>query len=161
VLVVDGLEMHPLPPASPFQMPAHARFGVERWEEREDLAVLSGWHDGYRRDGATLICRRTIALDRRTGQVDVLDAVEGRGTRRLESLVHLAAGADVVRLDRTALKVTAGGRAVTVAFEGADAVLVETGWVSEQFGVRVEAPVLRAVATRVPPAHLSYRVIPA
>jgi hypothetical protein len=160
VLVVDGLDMHPLPPASPFQMPAHARFGVECWEEARDFVVLAGWHDGYRRDGAALTCRRTITLDRGIGRVDVLDEVEGASMRTLESFMHLAAGADVTPLDERTVRVTAGGCTVTVAFEGADAVHVETGWVSEQFGVRVAAPVLRAVAARVPPARLSYRVEP-
>jgi hypothetical protein len=160
VVVVDGLDMHPLSPATPFQMTAHARFRVEAWVESEDKAVLVGSHDGYRRSGSDVTCRRRIELDKATAAVEVVDDVEGQGRRRVESLVHLAPGVSADLVGDAELEVIASGRRLTIGFSGADAVSVECGWVSEQYGVREQAPLVRAVAEGDLPVRLSYRISP-
>ena len=67
LVVVDGLDMHPIVAGDVFRMPAHARYRVEEWRETADEVVLSGSHDGFRRPGAPVRCRRRITLRAKIG----------------------------------------------------------------------------------------------
>jgi hypothetical protein len=160
VLVVDGLDMHPLPEAQPFQLPAHARFAVEEWSERADRATLIGWHDGFRCPDEPIRCRRRITLARDSGIVEITDEVIGRGTHRAESLVHLAAGCRATRVGPSAVRVDGGARGVTIEFCGAGDVAVEPGEVSSQYGVRERADVVRASTFAELPLTIGYRITP-
>jgi hypothetical protein len=160
VVVVDGLDMHPLPDREPFQMREHARSGVETWEQASDTIVLTGWHDGYRRQNSNVVCRRTIKLERASQTVEIIDAVEGEGKRYVESLVHLAVGCRVGREGPYELSVKAGDRELTIEFEGAGALTVEDGWVSSRYGVREPATLIRATAHADLPVRLSYSISP-
>ena len=161
VLVVDGLDMHPVPAGRPFELPRHAHPRVERWDDRGDPIVLVGEHDGYRRELRSVVCRRTITMSRATGAVEVADDVRGTpGPRTLESFVHLAPGTRVERESAAELIATLGPLRVRIGFEGADVVELADGWVSSAYGVREPAPVIRAVAATELPARLRYRILP-
>jgi uncharacterized heparinase superfamily protein len=161
VLVVDGLDMHPLSEAQPFRLPAHARFAVEEWSERFDGATLVGWHDGFRRAGGSIRCRRRIALAGDSGIVEIADEVLGAGTHRAESLVHLAAGCRATRVGRSTVRVDDVGHVVTIEFFGATDVEVEAGAVSSQYGVREPADVVCASTSAELPLTIGYRITPA
>jgi uncharacterized heparinase superfamily protein len=161
VVVVDGLDMHPLPRDAPFAMPQHARFEVDTWKTTADTTVLAGWHDGYRRGDELVLCRRQITLDGAGNAVEVLDKVTGSGKRRIESLLHLAPGCEVLAVGDAEVEVHAAGRCLRVTFTGAEAVSIGEDWVSEHYGVRESAPVLRAVVEAELPVSLSYRITPA
>ncbi|MBV9836911.1 MAG: alginate lyase family protein [Solirubrobacterales bacterium] len=160
VVVVDGLDMHPLPPAAPFQMPAHASFSVQRWRQSELQSELVGWHDGYRRDGVEVVCRRAIELSNADRALTVIDDVEGRGRRAVESLVHLAPGVQTTAVGDDQIQLTHRGRGLTITFSGARSVAVEQGWVSDRYGVRDRSPLLRATVEAELPVRLSYRISP-
>jgi hypothetical protein len=160
VVVVDRLDMHPLPARVPFQLPEYARFAIEAWEQDGEMIILRGWHDGYRRQNATVTCRRTIRLERVKEAVEIIDEVEGEGTRDVESLIHLAVGCDVEQERPDALRVEAGERELTITFAGARRVTVEEGWVSSHYGVRERARLIRATTDVQLPARLSYRIAP-
>jgi hypothetical protein len=158
VLVVDGLDPHPVPAGTPFQMPALARFRVEDWEDGRRLVA---GHDGFARQGAGGWYRREIVLDHGSGAVDVVDTVEGTGSEhQLESLVHLAPGTAVEPAGDGAVTALKDGRRVSIRFNGADSVEIDRGWVSAAFGTREEAPVLRASVRARLPARLAYRIEP-
>jgi len=160
VTVVDGLDMHPLPPGSPFTMPQHARFDVDTWETTANATVLAGWHDGYRRGDASVVCRRKMTLDKLTSTVEVMDTVTGEGTRRIESRLHLAPGCEASFVGDTDVELCLDGRRLRVTFTGADAVTVEEDWVSEEYGVRVPALVVTAMTEAELPVSLSYEIVP-
>jgi Heparinase II/III-like protein/Heparinase II/III N-terminus len=160
VLVVDGRDMHPIPPGRPFELPEHARHRVERFDDGGERPTLVGSHDGYGRR-VPLTVRRTITLHRATGAVEVRDDVEGTPhARTLESFVHLAPGTIVERDGDAALRLALGPVRARIVFEGAQRVDVDAGWVSNAYGTRERAPVVRATAEATPPARLRYRVVP-
>lgn len=161
IVVVDGLEMHGISPERPFAMPSSTRFGVEGWRESRDAIVLIGWHDGYGRRGSPLACRRTIKLLKETSVVEILDEMTGNGRRRIESFLHLAPGSTVDRVSAKTVRVKCSERQLGVEFMGADEVNLDDGWISQQYGVRERAPVIRAVAEAELPMRLGYRMVPA
>jgi hypothetical protein len=160
VVVVDGQNMHQISPQMPFEMPARARFGVEHWEDSTSAIVLTGWHDAYGSRKDPVVCRRTISLDKATGAVEVVDDVRGQGRRRIESLLHLASGVDVRTLSATDLQMRSDRYQMGISFTGAETVTVVDGWVSEQYGVRQRAAVLRATTEVQLPTSLRYRMTP-
>ena len=158
VLVVDGLDPHPVPAGTPFEMPPLARFRVEEWEDGRRLVA---GHDGFARQGAGGWARREIALEAASGAVEVVDVLEGEGSEhRLESFLHLAAGTTAERTGDDAVAALKHGRGVSIRFNGADAVEIEAGWVSEAYGTREQAPIVKATARAGTPARLSYRIEP-
>ena len=91
--------------------------------------------------------RRTFELDRTSGELTVTDELTGSGTHRVESRLHLARGVPVDRLK--------------LCFWGEPAeVSVEEGWVSDRYGVRERAPVLRVQGTVELPARFGYTFSP-
>jgi hypothetical protein len=161
VLVVDGLDMHPLPEAQPFQLPAHARFAVEEWSEHADRVTLTGWHDGFSGPERSIRCRRRITLARDSGIIAIADEVLGTGTHRAESLVHLAAGRRATKVGPCAVRVDGDGRGVMIEFLGATEVAVEAGEVSSQYGVRQPADVVCASTCTELPLTIGYGITPA
>lgn len=160
VLTIDGLDMHPLPARAPFQMPEHARFAVEAWHQDDETILLRGWHDGYRRQDSSLVCRRTIRVDRASHAVEIIDEVDGEGKRCVESLVHLAVGCTAVQKAARTVHAQAGERNLAITFSGECELSIDDGWVSSQYGVRERARVIRASAELDLPAQLSYRIVP-
>lgn len=160
VMVVDGLEMHPFRADEPFRMPACARFQVEEFSEASDEVALTGSHDGFGHGGAPLRVRRRIVLDRTGGTVEVSDQVVGEGEHRLESLIHLAPGWEAETAGSDAVLVRRGEQEVEISFAGHQALTVEPGWVSSEYGRRDPAPRLRAVAGADLPAGITYRIDP-
>jgi Heparinase II/III-like protein/Heparinase II/III N-terminus len=161
VVVVDGLEMHPISPDAPFAMPSHASFGVEARQESAETAMLIGWHDGYSRLGSRVICRRSLKLDKRTNLLEVIDEVRGQGTRPIESLLHLAPGCTARRVSPSGVDVHRSGRQLRIVFTGSDTLSIEDGWISERYGVREACPVVRAVTEGQLPMQMSYEVMSA
>ena len=161
IVVVDGLEMHSISPERPFTMPSRARFWVEAWWESDDAIVVAGSHDGYSRSGSPVTCRRMIKLLKETSVVEIVDEVTGKGSRRVESYLHLAPEATVERVCAAALRVRCSARQLDVEFIGADEVILADGWISPSYGVRESAPVIRAVAEAELPMRLGYRMVPA
>jgi hypothetical protein len=161
VLVVDGLDMHPLPVDQPFRMPAHARFRVEEWRESPERVLLTGSHDGFRRPGAPARCRRQIVLDRGAATIVVADRVEGMGRHLIESLVHLEPRCRAEPAGPCRVLVEHPAGRLHFNFQEAQAVELEHGWVSSQYGVREPAQVIRAWSRTTLPAGISYRIAPA
>jgi hypothetical protein len=133
---------------------------VEEWSGTRDDVVLVGSHDGFRRPGRHVRCRRRITLSQATGAVEIVDSVTGTGRCKLESFVHLAPGCEVVTTGDGTVRVHAPATTVWIEFTGADAVTVSDGEVSDCYGVREPAPVITATASVELPHVLSYRILP-
>ncbi len=153
VLVLDGLDMHPIPSEEPFRMPAHARFEVEQFSEAADRVVLTGSHDGFSRGDATVRCRRRISLQRATGEVEISDELTGSGVHTVDSLVHLAPDCTATGDGPAAVLVTSSSQRRRIEFTGAATVTIEQGWVSSEYGVRERAPLIRASITTRAAGH--------
>jgi hypothetical protein len=151
VTVVDGAEPNPIDPRHLFSLPGRAK----PWLGSPAEFTLRVGHDyGLLRPPARV--ERTFELGR--DALVVRDRIDGEGTRTLESFVHLAAGLDVEPVTATKLRVVGGSREIVIEFDGVESVEVEPGFVSDRYGVRTEAQVLRAIARRELPAEISHRI---
>ena len=159
-VVVDGEEINPIAERELFRLHGIATPRVESWVEEPARVCLAGSHDGYRRLAEPVTHRRMLELDRATGALTVSDALEGRGSHRAESFLHLAPGTEVERLDATRLRLRNGGSTAEVDFDGAGEVEVGEGWVSDRFGRRERAPVVTARLDTELPATFGYSLTP-
>ena len=143
-IVVDGQEINPIAESEPFRLPGRARVRAEAWEVSADRVRLVAAHDGYR-DAAGAICRRELVLNRADGAVEVRDEVDSDRAPSAESLVHLAPGVEVRQENGRAFRLASETAEVELRFDtGYETVAVERSWVSERYGQRTEAPLLRA-----------------
>lgn len=155
VPVVDGAEPNPINPRTVFSLPGRAKPWLGRQVERDGVLALRAGHDyGPLRPPARV--ERTFELG--GDALAVVDRIDGEGTRTVESFVHLAAGLDVEPMTATAQRVVGGSTEIVIEFDGVDSVDVEPGFVSDRYGVRTEAYVLRAVVRTELPAEISYRI---
>jgi hypothetical protein len=155
VPVVDSAEPNPIDPRTIFSLPGSAKPWLERPVERDGVLVLRAGHD-YGPLTPPARVERTFELGGES--LAVVDRIDGEGERTVESFVHLAAGLKVEPMTATAQRVVGGSREVVIEFDGVDSVQVEPGFVSDRYGVRTEACVLRAVVRTELPAEISYRV---
>jgi hypothetical protein len=157
--VVDGLDMHPIVAGELFRMPAHARYRVDEWHQTADEIVLSGSHDGFRRPGTALRSRRKITLQRKSGVIEVVDEVEGRGSHLVESVIRLSPGTEAEAIKDETVVVRFDRGIVRFDFDGAASLAIDQGWVSPRYGVRERAPVIIARANPQLPAWIRYRIV--
>jgi hypothetical protein len=155
VPVVDGAEPNPINRSTVFSLLGRAKPWLGRPVERDGIVALQAGHD-YGPLRPPVRVERTFELG--GDALVVVDRIEGKGRRTVESFVHLAAGLDVEPVTATAQRVVGGSRGIVIEFDGVDSVDVERGFVSDRYGVRTEANVLRAVVRTELPAELSYRI---
>jgi hypothetical protein len=104
-------------------------------------------------------CRRRITLDRAAGAIQVSDEAHGAGRHAVVSLLHLAPGCEVTADGATRVLVRVPTMMLRVEFSGAEAVGIEPGFVSSQYGVRAAAPVVRASINSELPIRIGYRIV--
>jgi uncharacterized heparinase superfamily protein len=136
-VTVDRLDQTPYSRTSPRGPVADARFfGRTATPGLDVLAgeVVSPVHEAVHR-------RRVSFVDQRYWMIE--DELAGQVEHRYELWLHLAPPAlGRTRVDGTAVRFPGG----LLVISGADEVTVEPGWVSERYGVREPAPVVRALA---------------
>ncbi|HZN02437.1 MAG TPA: alginate lyase family protein, partial [Candidatus Polarisedimenticolia bacterium] len=86
---VDGSEINPLP-ANPFRLPGIDRPSIARAVFRRHFDLIEALHRGYARLADPVVHRRILLLNRTTRRLLIEDALEGKGTHRLEWFFHLA-----------------------------------------------------------------------
>jgi hypothetical protein len=156
---VDAEEINPIDPARVFELRRFARTTVEAYEVSGRRLGLAGSHDGYRRLQDPCVHRRRFAMDAESGEVEVRDEIEGAGSHHVESFLHLAPGARVRRTGEAAFEVELGPTRASVTFEGGGA-SIETGWVSDRYGVREKGQVLVSRIERALPLAFGYTIRP-
>jgi uncharacterized heparinase superfamily protein len=159
-VAVDGEEINPIPAGQAFKLRQVARPRVERWEPDGTVARLRASHDGYTRLDGVGRHVRTFALDRASGEVTVVDEIEGSGEHTVESFIHFHPSVRAA-LDGAAVRLDADGEALRAEVEGASEPLrLIDGWVSAAYGTREPGKVLVAVHRGPLPARLSIRIGP-
>jgi hypothetical protein len=159
-LMIDGEEINPIPADLAFKLAQVAVPEVEAWSPEGTVATLTASHNGYRRLPGNVRHRRTFQLDRRNGELTVIDEVLGAGAHAVESFLHLPVEA---RVSVGAGEATAELReqALHISLEGYDEdPAVEDGWIADRYGVRERAPVLTFRRTGELPARLVTRIVP-
>jgi hypothetical protein len=156
-VVVAGQEINPIAKDRLFELAQFAQPQVERFEPYLDSEQLVARHDGYRRLDPPVEHRRTFSLDRSSGSLTVFDELLGSGAQVAESFVHLAPGTDVRRCGELVFQLVKGDATLDMAFTSVDAVELEEGWISDGYGRRQRAPVLRARVEGRLPLRFGYR----
>ena len=144
-VVVDGTELNPLPDDDMFHLPQFAHPVVETWDDTARMIRLVALHDGYRDLAGGVIHRRAFELDRETGELSVIDELQGSGDHQAASFVHLAPAARVTRNGSLEFDLANGQARARITFWGFnDSIELTEGWVSSEFGRRERGALLVA-----------------
>jgi uncharacterized heparinase superfamily protein len=155
-VMIDGEEINPLP-AQLFRLPQFAHPAVNEWRA-EPPQLLDIEHDGYRRLAGAPRHRRRFDLAADGTELTITDIVDGSGTHRLESNIHLAPDVDVEIVAPGEFKLRhPSGEQITARLAG-DRVTsaVRDDWVSPQYGTRQRSKVLVAERHGRLPARIEH-----
>lgn len=125
-------------------------------ERRDGVARFTGAHDGFRRLPGAVVHRRTVEADGRAWRID--DALEGTGTHRLESFVHLHPDVTAA-VEEDHILLRAGDVVARLEPPEDCAVLLEPSLYYPGFGARVPNTTIRFVRETALPAHLAYAIV--
>ena len=135
--LVDGAEQSRLDPGDLWRLAPDAVPDARSFDE----GAFSGAHAGYRRLSVTPV--RTFELDAARHRLTITDAFEGVGEHLIVTPLQLVPEAQVVAGDASASVRLDDARYEVLWESAADwTVALESGWVSERYGVRREAPKL-------------------
>ncbi|MGC4097165.1 MAG: alginate lyase family protein [Nitrospira sp.] len=156
-VVVDGMEQSEI--WGVFRVARRARPILGRIDTTESQSVLfEGAHDGYRRLHGKPIHRRTISYDGRGSWV-IADIVEGSGTHRMESLVHIHPDCTVVEAGACCVSIERCGEPIaTIEALGTCRMTIERGCYFSEFGLSRKNPVIAFSCSGDVPLQLSYRI---
>jgi uncharacterized heparinase superfamily protein len=119
---------------------------------------FEGAHDGYRRLPGKPIHARKISYDGQGCWV-IEDRLEGRGTHRMESYIHLHPDLYVVRMGTCMGVLAPGGQTLAIIepLSPSDT-NVEEGWYFPEFGVKHKNHLIVFSSAQAAPFHVSYRI---
>ena len=151
---IDGEEQHEI--WSAFRV-ARRGFPVKIGSDdsREGLS-FSAAHTGYRRLPGAPLHRRTIGYEDHVWSVD--DRVEGNGTHRAESYIHLHPDVDVVQAEESSVECRLGDAVMSIHATGCDKMTVESGFYSPEFGLELENRVVVVTKEGALPFSFGYRL---
>ena len=145
-VVVDGEEQNRIDENELFKIEPDATVTVSRWESTPGYDVLIMEHNGYGRLKNPVIHQREILFNKAKGFWLVRDTLNGDGQHQYDLYFHFAP--IEIEFDRDlpmAIKTKTNGAnfAVIPLYREGVSVEVTRGWVSYQYGVKVEAPIVR------------------
>jgi uncharacterized heparinase superfamily protein len=156
-VTIDGEEINPLP-AQLFRLPQFAHPVVNEWRA-EAPQRLDIEHDGYRRLAGAPRHRRRFELGAGEPGLTITDTIDGTGTHRLESNVHLAPDVDVELIGANEFRLRhASGEQITLRLTG-DGVTsaIRDGWVAPEYGIRKRSKVIVTERTGRLPGRIEHR----
>lgn len=159
-VIVAAAEINPIDDTALFRLAQVAQPLVEAFQQSPRQTRFVGSHDGYaQRTG--IVHRRTIELDRLTGALEVTDELQGVSACAAVSTIHLHPAVEVLTLDCTGASLRSPHAALELRFRGlVEPPRLESGWVSERFGMRERAPVLTLRVEGRAPLRFGYRFTP-
>ncbi len=145
-VVVDDEEQNRFDENELFNMGLDAATRINRWQVTREHDILDAEHSGYGRLKNPIIHRRQIFFNKVEGYWVIKDILIGEGNHKFDLYFHLAP-LEVELDNRFPLVVrtkTEGAELAIIPLE-TDGVSMEIleGWVSYQYGVKLEAPIVR------------------
>jgi uncharacterized heparinase superfamily protein len=123
-----------------------------------ESVIFEGAHDGYRRLKGRPIHKRQISYDGQGNWV-ITDVLEGKGTHRMESFVHIHPDFSIVESGVGRFYIERCGETLaTVEALGACQMKIEQGCYFPEFGLSRKNPVLAFSCHGEVPLQLSYRI---
>jgi hypothetical protein len=111
---VDGIEQNEMNPDWLFRLFESANAEHVSFDDRSETIEYVGRHHGYERLADPGTHERRWRLDKRTGSLEIVDRLNGRGEHDLQWRFHLAPGVAIERVDDQAFKLHAAGRRWTL-----------------------------------------------
>jgi Heparinase II/III-like protein/Heparinase II/III N-terminus len=148
---VDGQNQSQI--AGRFLWSAKANARLLHFENNADEVVIDAEHDGYLRLPEPVTHRRTVALDRKTGNTSIEDNFRGSGRHQIELFFHMHEDAEVLSLSDGQAVVAWRGRHIT--FSSPDSAIWQVvrgsedpklGWRSHRFNQKQLIATLRVLA---------------
>jgi uncharacterized heparinase superfamily protein len=109
---IDGQNQSQI--AGRFLWSAKANARMLRFENNAEEVVIEAEHDGYQRLPEPVTHRRTVALDRRTGNTSIEDNFHGSGRHQIELFFHMHEDAEVLSVSDGQAVVAWRGRRITL-----------------------------------------------
>jgi hypothetical protein len=156
---VDGVEINRFDPNNLWNMQDDAKAECVSWRSDEIEDVFVGKHQGYRHLGIEV--ERTIKLDKKTGRLDIIDRIDGKGHRQLTVPLHLASQVSVAhRGGQVGLQ--SAGRDFIIDAPGDEwQFQIEPSTISPSYGVLIPSKRLVWKRTGPLPAALHVTIQPA
>lgn len=128
------------------------------WRPGEAYDYFRGGHMGYTRLSNPVIHWREIFFDKRTARALFRDRLEGRGVHHLVWRFHLDPAVRADALEDGVRLSSLGADMWFLVIEAPPALefRLDSGWVSPNYGVKLETSVIRAETTTEAPAGLIY-----
>ena len=140
-VMVDGQEIHPMPPRWLFGLPDAGHVKVLRWDVDGDELVLEAEHDAYCRLKEPVTHRRKISFNKANSLWRIDDSFQGSGEHKFESRLHFAHGIDLIpdvaNVSCIAAATNGTKFKVLVSSQSAIKMSIEDGWYSPAYGRRV------------------------
>lgn len=157
-VVVDGQEQSEI--WGVFRVARRAKPLFARLTDSSDAQLqFVGAHDGYTRLSGKVIHQRAIAFDSSSSSWIVTDEVQGEGTHRVDSYVHLHPDYTATQTGQTVLASDQFGVPILrIEIVSAGGMKVEQGWYFPEFGVKRENSVIVFTRTETLPLSLIYRI---
>ena len=156
-VVVDGVEQSEI--WGVFRVarrakPLRAFFG----KHVDGSVIFEGAHDGYARLAGRPIHKRHISYDGQGSWV-IKDGLEGRGTHRMDSYIHIHPDFQVAQAGGSIRVVEPSGSTMAIIEAlGPSQMRVEQGWYFPEFGLKRENHVIVFSYSGEIPLGLSYRI---
>lgn len=130
------------------------------FEKQLDGSVMfEGAHDGYTRLVGKPIHKRHMSYYDGQGSWVVTDMLEGKGTHRMESYIHIHPDFQVVQSEGGIRVMEPNGSTMAIIEAlGPSHVRIERGWFSPEFGIKHENHVIVFTCSGEIPFGLSYRI---
>ncbi|MEP6891151.1 MAG: alginate lyase family protein, partial [Nitrospirota bacterium] len=127
-------------------------------KQLDGSVVFEGAHDGYARLPGKPIHKRQMSFDGQGSWV-VTDMLEGKGTHRMESYIHIHPDFEVVQSE-TGIRVVEPNGSTMAIIEalGPSQMRTEQGWYFPEFGLKRENHVIVFTCSGKIPLSLSYRI---
>ncbi len=156
-VVVDGEEQSEM--WGVFRVARRAKPLRAFFEKQLDGSVMfEGAHDGYARLPGKPIHKRQMSFDGQGSWV-IKDMLEGRGTHRMESYIHIHPDFQVVQSEADIRVIEPNGSTMAIIEAlGPSHVRTERGWFFPEFGVKHENHVIVFTCSGEIPLGLSYRI---
>ena len=120
--------------------------------------TFEGAHNGYERLAGKPIHKRHMSYDGKGSWV-IKDMLEGRGTHRMESYIHIHPDFHVVQSEVGIRIIEPNGSTVAIIETlGQSQIRVEQGWYFPEFGVKRENHVIVFTCSGESPLGLNYRI---
>lgn len=153
-IVIDGVDQaEPLKPYDQFGWAKKADGHSLNWYSLNNFDFASGYHDGYQRLQEPVIHQRDVLFVKPEYWI-VSDFLKGNGEHELDLLFHLPPGKVTLENDSKSLKTCNSSKQGNILILPADKNFMQVqvlqgkmnpiqGWVSYNYGDKIEAPVLK------------------